>query len=135
LVAKAVARRPASKAGAAPPSPPPAAAPDPDDPDFIRLVPSDDEARVPLFSIGDREFTILARPRPNIGLKYLRISRKPVSKGGGEQAATDYLLTALLGEEGYEALTDFDELTSEQFAKVLAIASKVAFGALEVPKL
>jgi hypothetical protein len=100
----------------------------------IRLTPADEGERVTLFYIGDREFTITARPQAEVGLRFLKLSQTPVSEGGGEQAAIYYLLTKLLGQDGYDALMGFDGLQQSQFQQIVRIASELALGAVEPPK-
>jgi hypothetical protein len=46
----------------------------------------------------------------------------------------DYLLAKLLGEDGYRALREYDDLTAEQFQQITEIASRLTLGALELPK-
>ena len=84
---------------------------------------------VELFELDDKKYFIPAVPRLNISLKYLRLARKE-----GQAAAIAYLLEALLGEDGFEALTDYDKLTKEQFQAVVKAAQKVALGTLEPSK-
>lgn len=106
----------------------------------LRLTPrAEPAARVPLFYIGDLEFTVPADPGANIALQYLHIAAgqdcaciKP--HGRGEMAANDYLLTELLGEDGYQALREFDGLTTADLGQIIAIAVKITLGALEIPK-
>jgi hypothetical protein len=106
----------------------------------LRLTPRAEPAeRVPLFYIGDVEFTIPARPGANVALQYLHIGSgqecsciKP--HGRGEAAANDYLLTELLGDDGYQALREYDDLQMADLAQLLTIAVQHTMGALEVPK-
>lgn len=81
---------------------------------------------VPLFTIGDEEFRIPAKPRVNLALKYLH-----QAKTIGEDKAAANLLAALLGDEGFAALAEYDDLTPEQFDAVMAAAQKHTLGALE----
>lgn len=82
--------------------------------------------RVPIFSIDGVAYTIPAKPRPALALRFLH-NRRTV----GEDDATDILLEELLGPDGYKALREYDELTTEQLKSVFTIAQKVALGALE----
>jgi hypothetical protein len=97
----------------------------------VRLAPAGAEAAesVPLFYIGDEEYRVLKRPGMNIALRYMRLVRTE-----GEAAAQDYMLTALLGVEGYEALMNYDGLKPEEFAQIVEIAAKLTLGPLETPK-
>lgn len=87
------------------------------------------EERVPLFYIDDREYTIPKRPRMNVALQFMHLARER-----NDSAAMDYLLEKLLGEEGYKALRDYDDLTSEQFQQITDVATRLTLGALELPK-
>ena len=81
---------------------------------------------VELFAIGDQVYTVPAKPRVNVALKYLRDVRK-VGPGVAEGA----LLEAMLGAEGYAALCEFDDLTADQLQAVTEAAAQLALGALE----
>ena len=48
--------------------------------------------------------------------------------------AQDYLLNAVLGEDGYKRLRAYKGLTTEQLAWVISICNRIALGALEIPK-
>lgn len=115
------------------PEPQPTAEPD-DGFEVLRLTtqPEEDDAegrRVPLFYIDDHCYTIAARPRMNVALQFMRLSRHQ-----SDTAAMDYLLDQLLGEDGYQALREYDQLTPKQFQHITRIASELALGALELPK-
>jgi hypothetical protein len=87
------------------------------------------EERVPLFYIDDAEYTVLKRPNPNVGLKFLHLFSTR-----GEAVATDYVLGKLLGPEGYAALLEYDDLTPEQFKHICQVAVRLAVGSMELPK-
>lgn len=95
----------------------------------LRSVDGAEPQRVPAFSIDGTEYSISTRPPVNKALRYLHISRTQ-----GPDAGIDFMLGVLLGEEGYEALMNFDQLTEEQLKNVVTIASKIMTGAVEVPK-
>jgi hypothetical protein len=105
--------------------------PIPDFPDIpvIKLTPVVDDRRVVLFYVGDTGYTIPVRPQMEVGLQYLHLSQTE-----GESAAIEYLLTKLLGEDGYRALREFDGLDQKQFQQIVAIASEIALGSVEAPK-
>lgn len=84
---------------------------------------------VELFELDGKKFFIPAVPRLNISLKYLRLMRKE-----GQSNAIAYLLEALLGEDGFEALTDYDHLKKEQFQQIVQAAQKVALSTMEPHK-
>lgn len=87
------------------------------------------EQRIVLFSIDGVEYSIPRRPRMNISLQFMHLTRSQ-----GDSAAMDYLLEKLLGEDGYKALREYDDLEPADFQKITAIASQVTLGSLEVPK-
>ncbi|MGA5820806.1 hypothetical protein ACPC54_23435 [Kitasatospora sp. NPDC094028] len=95
----------------------------------LTTTPQVAERRVPLFYIDDTEYTIPARPRMNIALQYMHLA-----KDQGDAVAADFLLGSLLGEEGYRALREYDQLTAEQFQQITTVASRLTLGALELPK-
>jgi hypothetical protein len=81
---------------------------------------------VDLFTIDEVTYQIPAKPNVNIALKYLRVLKRQ-----GELVATSGLLEDLLGEEGFEALTNYEDLTEEDFEAVMTAAQKVTMGSLE----
>ena len=81
---------------------------------------------VDLFSIDGVTYQIPAKPRMNVALRYLWHARQH----GVDRAAAE-LLEALLGEQGFAALVEYDDLTPEQFQAIMAAAQKVTMGALE----
>lgn len=99
--------------------------------EVLRLTRSTDqtEERVPLFYIDDVEYTVLKRPHANVGLKMLDLLRTQ-----GEPAAQAYVLSKLLGPDGYAALLDYDELEPEHYAHICKVAARLALGSLELPK-
>jgi hypothetical protein len=81
------------------------------------------DQRVPLFYMDDEVYTVPRFPHPAVGLRYLKILHE---EGDGE--AQYYLLTEMLGEDGYEALMDFSEkgrITPDQFDAVMAKALRI----------
>ena len=81
---------------------------------------------VDLFSIDGKTYQVPAKPRVNVALQYLTLSREH-----GEQMAQMMLLEKLLGPEGYKALSEYDELTPEQLREVSDFAAKLTLGAVE----
>lgn len=47
---------------------------------------------------------------------------------GGEAAATSFILTTVLGEEGYDALCAADWMEDEDFDRILEAASNIVMG-------
>lgn len=84
-----------------------------------------DETVVVLFEIDGTEYTVPARPRANISLQFMRDLRSV-----GENIAVANMLTALLGEDGFNALADYEDLTMEQMKQVIDVAQRLIFGEL-----
>jgi hypothetical protein len=81
---------------------------------------------VTLFTIGDKEYLIPAKPKVNIALRYLKNVRDK-----GDDIAAAELMAELLGEDGFNDLAEYDDLTPEQFEAVVKSAQKHVLGALE----
>jgi len=95
----------------------------------LRSVPGREEERAEAFSINGTTYSIALRPRVNTALRYMHVSRVQ-----GTEAGIDYMLGVLLGDEAYEALMAFDDLTEEQLEAVIKMASQIMAGAVEGPK-
>jgi len=87
------------------------------------------DQRVDAFSINGTMYSILTRPKTNVGLRYIHLARTR-----GSEIAVDFMLEVLLGEAGYQALMDFDDLTEDDLKAVIDAASKIMAGAVEAPK-
>lgn len=85
--------------------------------------------QVELFSIDGKSYTIPNKPRLNVALKTLKLAREE-----GQDAAMAYMMEKAIGEEAYEALTEYDDLDAETFQKIVLAAQTVVFGGLEAPK-
>ena len=88
--------------------------------------------RIPLFYIDDVAYTVPKDPSPSIGLKYLQIAHEESG-----DAATYYLMTTMLGEEGFQALIDYAEqgkLTQEDYDEVVLRAVDIVSRARTLPK-
>jgi hypothetical protein len=82
----------------------------------IRIVANEDapQERVPLFYIGDTEYTAPKEISRGPILKYLRLAGEI-----GPEPAAPQLLIRVLGEESYMALEESDALTEEQFDAIV----------------
>jgi hypothetical protein len=91
----------------------------------IRIPANDDvvEERVPLFYIGDDEYTIPKSIAPGVALKYMREAREH-----GRDLATAPLLTAVLGEDAYRALEDSKALDDDQMEWIVNKVLDLAVG-------
>lgn len=84
---------------------------------------------IELFSIDGKSYTIPNKPRLNVALKTLKLVRTE-----GQDAAMAYMMEAAIGEEAFDALTEYDDLDTETLQNIMAAAQKVVFGGLEGPK-
>lgn len=85
-----------------------------------------EEDRIILFFIGEKAYSIPKQPRANVALKYLRDLRD-----SGDEIAQANMLAGLLGEEGFNALCDSEDVLTEQFEAIVNIAAARVLGALE----
>ena len=105
-----------------------------DEPRFIVLkttpVSEDDERdEIPLFSIDDKTYSVPAKVKMNKSLRVMHIQRTQ-----GQEAAMDYMMGMMLGEEGYNALMDYDDLTDEVLGDILEIVLSLVYSKVDVPK-
>lgn len=90
---------------------------------------SADVEQIELFSIDGKSYSIPNKPRVNVALRYLKLAREQ-----GVDAAAAYLIESLIGADGYEALMNYEDLTSEELASIVSAAQKATLGGLEAPK-
>jgi hypothetical protein len=90
-----------------------------------RQANQEDPKMMDLFFIDGKVYQIPAKPKVNVALKYLW-----EAKTIGELPAATNLLVALIGEEGFKALTEYEDLTPDQFNSILSGATKLTLGAL-----
>jgi hypothetical protein len=83
--------------------------------------------RVVLFTIDDEEFSVPAKPGVNVTLKFLNEMRK----SGNDMFAALGLLEAMLGQEKYDKLLDYDELEDELLGRILEQVVKLAMDRVE----
>lgn len=83
--------------------------------------------RVVLFTIDDVEFSVPAKPGPNVTLKFLDEMRRT----GNEMFAALGLLEAMLGKEKYQEFLDYDELEDDLLSDVLEQVVKLAMDRVE----
>lgn len=91
----------------------------------IRIPANEDvvEERVPLFFIGDEEFSIPKTIPPGVALEFMREARQH-----GRDLATAPLLTRVLGEDAYEALEQSKALTEDQLGWIVDKVLDLALG-------
>ncbi len=94
----------------------------------IRILANEDvvEERVPLFYIGDDEYTIPKNISRSVALQYLRQASEV-----GHELATAPLLIRAPGEDAYMALEESKGLTGEQMDQIVDIIVKEALGKQE----
>lgn len=90
---------------------------------------SADVEQIELFSIDGKGYTIPNKARVNLALRYLKMARNE-----GADAASAYMLEEMVGEEGYNALMNYEDLTSETLTAIMEAAQKVVLGGLTDPK-
>lgn len=101
----------------------------------LRIQPRTQPAeRIPLFYIGDREFTIPKHPGANVAVAYMQILAEDGEGPKAEARAYTYLFREMLGDEGYQALKDCGDLTMPDLARLIGVLVQHTMGALEVPK-
>lgn len=91
----------------------------------IRIVANEDvpEDRVPLFYIGDEEYTVPTLVPAGIALAYLRVARE-----SGQEMAAGALLSRALGEDAYLALESARGLTNDQLEQIIQHVLDLALG-------
>lgn len=94
----------------------------------IRIAADDDvvDDRVPLFYIGDDEYTIPREIPPGAALQYLRQARE-----SGHELATPALLIRVLGEDAYMALEQSKAVTEDQLEQIVKLIVDLALGQKE----
>ena len=94
----------------------------------IRIEADDDyvEERVPLFYIGDTEYTIPKEIPPGAALQFMREAREH-----GRELAAAPLLIRVLGEDAYMALEQSRALTEEQMEWIVNKVLDLALGRQE----
>lgn len=97
--------------------------------DVVRLTTKHDvidDKRVPLFEIDDVTYTVPAKPRVNLALKFMYQARTL-----GQDTAAMNILEDLLGHDGFQALMNYDDLTQEDLEAVIGRATRLLMGSLE----
>jgi hypothetical protein len=94
----------------------------------VRLTSKSDAPadRVVLFYVDDEPYTIPKKISRGHGLRFLQTMRKQ-----GEALAAQELLEVLIGEDGYEALMNCDDLEDDDLDKIMNRLRDEALGAVE----
>jgi len=85
----------------------------------------DIDETVELFELNGVKYHVPNRTRPNVSLKYLRLAQQK-----GEGVAAAYLIEALVGAEGFDALSEYEHLTDEQYKSVMKAARQIVLGSV-----
>lgn len=85
--------------------------------------------RIVLFTIDDEEFSVPAKPGPNVTLKFLDEMRRT----GNEMFAALGLLEAMLGKEKYQDLLNYEELEDDLLGEILEQVVNLAMSRVEGP--
>lgn len=85
--------------------------------------------RVVLFTIDDEEFSVPAKPGPNVTLTFLDEMRRT----GNEMFAALGLLEVMLGVDSYKKLLAYEELTDELLSDVLEQVVALAMARVDGP--
>jgi hypothetical protein len=89
------------------------------------------EEREPLFYIDDVEYTIPVNPSSVIGREALHIMAEHGGGPVGMTLADDYIMTMMLGVEGFSALRSCKTLKKGDYPYLVSIITERAMGALE----
>lgn len=84
--------------------------------------------RIVVFTLDDVDYSMPNKPRPNVGIEYLRRARE------NAETAALYLLEEALGADAVAALAGHEDLTDADFKAVMATVQRVMLGGLEGPK-
>jgi hypothetical protein len=84
---------------------------------------------VDLFEIDDVMYSVPRRPSANVALQYLDAAERL-----GQAAANLFILRAMLGPEGYEALAGCNSLTDEHIGWIVETIQGLVLGTKEAPK-
>lgn len=84
------------------------------------------EKREPLFELDGKVYTVLVNPSPNVGLTVMEMQTEK-----GVEAASIYMLKAMLGEDGFTALKNSPDVTTEEYEEVVKYISERVMGAQE----
>lgn len=92
------------------------------------------QKRVAVFFIEEDDgtetvYSVPAKPGAEISLKMLEIIEKR-----GQEAGMYYMLTTMLGQDGYTALMTYEDLPPKALQQVIEKINEIANGAMEGPK-
>jgi hypothetical protein len=80
--------------------------------------------RIVLFTIDDTDFTVPAKPGMRVALKFLN----EMKRSDNEMFGMLQLLQDMLGDDQYNALLDYEELSDELVGKIAEQCVSLALG-------
>lgn len=83
-------------------------------------------ATVELFELNGTTYSIPAKPKAHLSVRYLFQVRDL-----GEDVASANLLASVLGEDGFRALSDYEDLTPDDFKQIMEAVKEVVMGGQE----
>jgi hypothetical protein len=90
---------------------------------------ADADEREALFYIDDVEYTIPVNPPARIGINALHITATEGARAGA--MAEDYVMTEMLGADGWKALRNCKGLTMGDYKHLIQICTEKAMGTVE----
>jgi hypothetical protein len=82
--------------------------------------------RVPLFYVGEKEYTIPVDVPGSLTLQALDMTAER-----GEVEATVWVMKKVLGEDGYKALLTHPDITKPELAAITKVVRELVFGEAE----
>jgi hypothetical protein len=96
----------------------------------LDALPEPEPELVPLFVLDGRTWMVEAHPSPSIGLQVLRMAREQ-----GYEIAVGWMLEALIGSAGYDALCGSRKVTQDAMQEIVRRALGVTVGPVEAAAL
>lgn len=93
--------------------------------EFRRRDKDEDIKSIVLFKIDGEEYRVPAEPRPIVALRYLENVRKK-----GPDVAAAEVLAQLLGEEAWNGLLGYDDLSKDEFNAILRAVHQLLAGSM-----
>lgn len=76
-----------------------------------------------LFTVDEKEYFLWTNPPASVGLAYLK-----KVKTENPEAAAVWLLEQMIGEDGYQALTELPDLKDEDLEQIMKICKEYSTG-------
>lgn len=91
--------------------------------------PAAERSMVDLFSIDGVMYQMPVNLGANVALGYMKLARTH-----GQEAAMGWALEKVIGEAGYNALMECDEITTADLETIMKVVHDNVMGPVEVPK-